>query len=194
MRTRVTNYLILLSKGAEGGNGGERSESEGPQKGEATMLERSLSLLPPPPLPLTLSFSLSRPLSLFLSVNLLQCASRHPPRPAVQVHVTSAPRHSASPRETRLPSSLLMQMLRPLVWCRPVERQACLKCDETEWSEPLGGLGSWLRCVCVGGFVEGPVKLAHYNITQNRSRGLSCSPSAGTRPNGTGWRVVWIPL
>lgn len=56
--------------------------------------------------------------------------------------------------------------------------------------------GPWeLVEVCVlGGFVEGPVKLAHYNITQNQSRGLSCSPSAVARPHGTGWRVVWSRL
>lgn len=49
-------------------------------------------------------------------------------------------------------------------------------------------------CVVWGGFVEGPVKLAHYNITQNRSWGLRCSPSAGARPHGMGWRVVWSLL
>lgn len=56
------------------------------------------------------------------------------------------------PRETRLPSSYLMQMLRsPGLEQACGARQARLKCDETEWSEPLGGLGSWLRCVRVEG-------------------------------------------
>ncbi|KAK2872556.1 hypothetical protein Q8A67_022453 [Cirrhinus molitorella] len=71
-------------------------------------------------------------------------------RKLLSVRVTSAPRHCVSPRETRLPSSHLMQMLRSpgLVQARGA-RQARLKCDETEWSEPLGGLGSWLRPLCL---------------------------------------------
>ncbi len=130
--------------------------------------------------------SLSQPVAVCLTASL--------PRPAVQVCVTSAPRHCVSSRETPLPPSHHMQMLwSPGLVQACVARQARLKCDETEWREPIGGLGSWLRCV-LGGFVEGPVKLAHYNITQNRSRGLSCSPSAGARPHGMGWRVVWCPL
>lgn len=97
---------------------------------DATMLERSLSP--------------SQPVAVCLTASL--------PRPAVQVRVTSAPRHCVSPRETRLPSSHLMQMLQsPGLVQSCGARQACLKCDETEWSEPLRGLGSWLRCVRVGG-------------------------------------------
>lgn len=135
IRARVTNYLILLSKGAEGGNDKERSESYGPHAARGTGGCHNAG---------TVSLSLSQPVAVCLTASL--------PRPAVQVRVTSAPRHCVSPRETRLPSSHLMQMLRsPGLVQACVAREARLKCDETEWREPIGGLGSWLRCVLGGG-------------------------------------------
>ncbi len=103
------------------------------EQGGATMLERSLSLS-----------------------TCLQCASRHPSPVLLFRFVWHLLRDTACPpvRHASPPPSHLMQMLRsPGLVQACGARQARLKCDETEWSEPLRGLGSWLRCVWVGGVV-----------------------------------------
>lgn len=113
------------------------------------------------------------------------CLTASLPRPAVQVRVTSAPRRCVSPRETRLPSSHLMQMLQSpglVQACRA--RQTRLKCDETEWSEPLRGFGSWLRCVCWGGLLKGQWNWLITISLRTRSEGWVVPPLLLHVPTG----------
>lgn len=103
----------------------------------------------------------------------------------------------APPRETHLPSSPLMQMLRSpgLAQARGA-RQARLKCDETEWSEPLRGPGSWLRCARVGAGrgvcrrASGTGSLQYHS--EPRATGWGVPPPLVRVPVGKDWRVVWI--
>lgn len=82
--------------------------------------------------------------SVFLSQPVEKCLPVALPRPAVAAFVTSAPISHVSPCEVCIPRPPPpLQMLRSLgpVWASG-ELQTRLMCDETEWSEPLRGLGA----------------------------------------------------
>lgn len=112
-----------------------------------------------------------------LSQPVAGCLTAALPRPAVRVRVTSAPR---PPVRHAFPSPRSYRCCGPLAWRRPVEHAwpvwSVMKRNGASRSGALGA-GWGVRVLGRGGgFVEGPVELAHYNISQNRGPRVEAIP------------------